>query len=249
MSLPAKNQKNSFLGLRYIRLLIQKPDSEEIEKLKQKYSYIFIYSYEKPGFKDFKIRAQQSPIIDLSQSLDEIFAKFKKNTRNEIHKTEKIKELKFKNPDENFNYSYRFYRKIKRADGVKPDIKKEFKGCLFFNAYLNKKMIVSVSCYDNGEILRLKHIVSSRKEKNFDGRVAGYATRKIIWEIIKYGKENNYEKMDLAGVNFEDPSKKGITEFKMSFGGEIKDIYICRYETKIFLLLKKILNFLGKNIN
>lgn len=244
MSLPAKNQRNSFLGLRYIRALVEKPDYAEIEKLKNEYEYIFIYSYEKPDLKDFKIKPQPSPIIDLSKGPDEIFKNFKKNTRNEIRKAEKIRELKFKNLDNDFNGSYRFYRKIKGTDGVKPDIKGEFKGCLFFNAYLNGKMVVSVTCYDNGKILRLKHIVSSRKEKDFDSKIAGYATRNIVWEICKYGTKNNYKILDLAGA-----TKEGITKFKQSFGGEEKTVYICRYETKLFSRIKKIVNFFGKNIN
>lgn len=244
MSLPAKNQKNNFLGLPYIRFLTEQLDPIEIEKLKNDYGYIFIYSYVPTELPGFRIKIQRSLIIDLSKSPEEIFKNFKKNTRNEIRKTEKIEGLEFKNLDKDSKKSYRFYKKIKKMDGVKPDIKKEFEGCLFFNAYFNNKIAVSVSVYDNGEILRLKHIVSCRKEKNFDNRISGYATRRIIWEICRYGIKNHYKFLDLAGA-----TKEGITQFKQSFGGEEKNVYICRYETKFFLQIKRIINFLGKNIN
>ena len=244
-----KSQILSLFGLKYIRLILDEINPQEIESLKKDYDYIVIYVYKKPNINGFEIKEQTISIIDLSQNPDDIFKKFKKNTRNEIYKTEKIKELKFMNLDDNFNASYKFYKKIKKQDGAIPDIKKEFLGCLFFNAYLNNKIIASVSVYDTGQVLRLKHIVSSRKESNFDSRIAGYATRRIIWEIIKYGVSRGYKKLDMAGVNLTDPSKKGIAEFKQSFGGEIFTNYICRYETKKFKFLKKIINFFGMNIN
>ena len=247
----AKNKPQilSVFGLKYIRLVLDEVNPQKIESLKKDYDYIVIYVYKKPDINDFDIKEQIISIIDLSQNPNDIFKKFKKNTRNEIHKTEKIKELRFKNLDDDFNGSYKFYKKIKKRDNAIPDIKKEFLGCLFFNTYLNDKIIVSISVYDTGQVLRLKHIVSSRKKDNFDSRLAGYATRRIIWEIIKYGKKNNYKKLDLAGVNLSDPSKTGIAEFKQSFGGEIITNYICRHETKKFKFFRKIINFFGMNIN
>ncbi len=251
MSFIAKNKPQilSIFGLKYIRLILDEINPQETKSLKKDYDYIVIYAYKKPDINDFDIKEQIISIIDLSQNPDEIFKKFKKNTRNEIRKTDSIKNLEFKIPDNNFNKSYRFYKKIKKQDGVIPDIKKEFSGCLFFNASLNNKIIASVSVYDTGQILRLKHIVSSRKKDNFDSRLSGYATRKIIWEIIKYGNNHKYKKLDMAGVNLTDPSKKGITEFKQSFGGEIIANYICRYKTKKFNFFQKIINFFGMNIN
>lgn len=251
MSFIAKNKPQilSLFGLKYIRLILDEINPQEIDSLKNNYDYIVIYVYKKPSINGFDIKEQIISIIDLSQNSEEIFKKFKKNTRNEIHKTEKIKELRFKNLDDGFAGSYNFYKKIKKQDRATPNIKEEFKNCLFFNAYIGNKMIVSVSVYDTGQVLRLKHIVSSRKEKKFDSRIAGYATRKIIWEIIKYGNSHKYKKLDMAGVNLTDPSKKGIAEFKQSFNGEIITNYICRYETKKFKFFKKILNLFGRNIN
>lgn len=247
----AKNKPQilSIFGLKYIRLILDEINNQEIELLKKDYDYIVIYAYKKPVINGFDIREQTTSIIDLSQNLDDIFKKFRKNTRNEIRKTENIKDLEFKIADNNFNESYKLYKKIKKSDGVIPDIKKEFLGCLFFNTYLNDKIIVSISVYDTGQVLRLKHIVSSRKKDNFDSRLAGYATRRIIWEVIKYGNSHKYKKLDMAGVNLSDPSKKGIAEFKQSFGGEIITNYICRHETKKFKFFRKIINFFGININ
>jgi len=241
---------SSILCFKYVRLILADINFDEIEKLKKKYSYIFFYLYNKKiDLEGFSITEKKTPIIDLSQSLDGIFRKFKKNTRNEIRKTEKIARLEFKNANNGIGQSFRFYKKIKKKDGVCPDIKADFKGCKFFNAYLAGKLIVSISCYDNRRILRLKHIVSLRKEKDFDSRIIGYATRRIIWEICKYGKGSNYKKIDLGGINFSEQGKGGVTQFKESFGAEIIDVYVYRYETRIFKLLKKILELFKRKIN
>ena len=247
--IPSKVQTASFVGFRYIRLLVENITREEVDKLKRKYSYIFIYSYSKLDLNEFHLKEQRTSIIDLSQSLDDIFKNFKKNTRNEIRKVDHIDGLRFVLPDKNTRASYRFYKKIKIADKVIPDIYKEFNGCIFANTYYNNKLIASISSYDNGEIIRLKHIVSLRKDRNFSDKLAGYATRKLIWELCRYGKKLNYKRLDLAGVNITDPAKQGIVKFKESFGGKITDIYTYRYQRKIFTALKEFIRIFKMNIN
>ena len=240
-------QDTSICGLKYIRFILERTDWAGIGRLKKRYSYIFFYVFEKQGeeLKDFSFVKKNTPLIDLTQGTEVAFKRFRKNTRNEIRKTERIKGLSFRNLDNNFGKSYRFYKKIKRKDGVSPDLKMEFNGCLFFNAYLDGKIIVSVSCYDDSkETLRLKHIVSLRKKEFFDGRIAGYATRRIIWEICKYGAKCDYKTVDLGGINFGEPDKEGIRLFKESFGGLVAPVYIYHYETRMFKLLKKILTII-----
>ncbi len=242
-------QQLSLFGLRYIREFVDTVSLEDAKKLSAAYSYVFIYSYTPTELPHFKIRMQPTPILKLDRPLPEIFGAFKKNTRNEIHKTERLPELECKGPDRDVRASYQLYAKIKRGDGVRPDIKREFKHCLFFNAYWNKKLVVSVSCYDNGKYLRLKHIVSLRKERGFDSRVAGYATRRIIWDICRWGNMSGRAWLDLGGINLAEKEKSGITAFKQSFGGEIVPMYIYRYETPAFARIKKCINLLGYNLN
>jgi len=245
-----KQQILSILGLKYIRILVENIKLSEVRVLKKKYWYVFIYSYTKLDLPEFHLKTQTTSIIDLSQPLDDIFKKFKKNTRNEIRKTETISGLQFCVPDPNIKTSYTFYKSIKKKDdNTIPDIQEEFTGCLFFNAYLNNILIVSMSCYDNGSVLRLKHIVSRRKQKKYDGRLIGYASRKLIWEICKYGKQQRHQKFDLAGMNLTDPAKQGIVIFKQSFGGELSTLYTYRYQKKLFTLLKETLRLFRMNIN
>lgn len=238
----------SILGFKYVRLILEKINLSQIEELKRKYSYLYIVTYKKIPLSGFNILCRKTAVIDLSQGLEQIFQKFNKTTRNEIRKTERITNLHFVILDNNFNEAYNLYRKVKRKDGVVPEPKSDFKECKFFNAYLKDRMIVSIACYNQNKILRLKSIVSLRKMREFDKRIMGYATRRLIWEICKYGKANGYRKLDLGNVNLTDPTKAGIAKFKISFGGDLVDNYIYRYETKIFALLRKILR-LTKIIN
>ena len=239
----------SLFGFKYIRFLTDNISEEEIASLKSKYWYIFIYSYKKLNLPDFHLKTQTTSVIDLRQTPEKIFAGFRKNTRNEIRKTYCLPGLSFGLPDLNALASYQLYKKVKISDGVPVDIRKEFTNCLFFNAYLNKEMVVSMSCYDNGIILRLKHIVSLRKEREYNPRFIGYASRRLIWEICKYAKQQNRESFDLAGLNLQDSTKRGIALFKQSFGGTITTIFIYRYQKKIFTVWKWLLLLAKKNIN
>ena len=109
-------------------------------------------------------------------------------------------------------------------------------------------MIVTMSFYDNGEIIRAKHIASVRKENVQDAKIVAQASRLLNWEVIKWGKSHGRKLFDLGGIT-NDPAKAGIRDFKRSFGGDETDIYMYRYTTRIFSFLKKILSAGGKNIN
>ncbi|PIT90992.1 hypothetical protein COU17_02745 [Candidatus Kaiserbacteria bacterium CG10_big_fil_rev_8_21_14_0_10_49_17] len=239
----------SLFGLPYSRFLTQDASLLPLDSLRKRNAYIHIYSYARAALPGFEETSQHIIIINLRHSLEDIFDAFKKNTRNEIRKTENIPELTFSIPDRKNRDSYRFYTAIKKRDGVTPDAYIEFRGCLFFNAYYKGKMIVSVSCYDTGEILRLKHIVSERKNPSFDATLIGYATRRVMWELCKYGKERGYSTIDLAGANVSEANKSGITAFKQSFGGELKEIWVYRSKTPAFRWAQKGAHMFGKNIH
>ena len=238
-----------FLGLKYARILSQKMTQQDAEDLKKKYHYVHFYSFEnKEILPDFEIRTQKTPIFDLSEDLEKIFQRFNDTCKKHIRRGERNSDLKLVADDKNFPQSYDLYQKVKSQEGAQPDLAREFKDCLFFNAYFKGEMIVTASFYDNGEIIRAKHIASLRKEMGEDAKIVAHATRGLNWEAIKWGKANNRKIFDLAGIT-DDPSKTGIKEFKMSFGGNIENIYIGRYTTPIFRFAKKIANLLGKNIH
>ncbi len=241
-------QDLSFLGLRYARILAKNVTRKDAEELKKKYHYIHIYTFEKEELFGFDVRTQRTPIFNLSEDLEEIFQKFNDTCKKHIRRGGKNPDLKLVANDKNFAESYALYQRIKNQEGAHPDLKREFENCIFFNAYFKGKMIVAMSFYDNGEIIRAKHIASLRKEMEGMDKVIAHSTRGLNWEAIKWGKSHGRRIFDLAGIT-DDPAKAGIKDFKMSFGGNIADIYICRYADPIFRIAKKVVKFLGKNIH
>ena len=241
-------QDLSFFGLAYARIVSRHVTGEEAESLKKNYQYIHAYSFAKEYLSGFEMRVQRTLVFDLSKDLEDLFKKFNDTCKKHIRRGERNTDLKLAVLDGNMSASYVLYKRVKNQEGASPDIKREFENCIFFNAYLKNEIIVTMSFYDNGEIIRAKHIASIRKEKVEDAKVVAYASRRLNWEVMKWGKSQGRKLFDLGGIT-DDPEKSGIREFKQSFGGDEVDVYIYRYATPIFSLLKKVLPILGKNIN
>lgn len=235
--------ESSVLGLKYARLIRDEIDPIEIDQLVKKYQYLYIVTYADFRFPKFDVSHRQTPTIELSQDLDEIFKNFNQTTRNEIRKTERLDGFRFLAADDDFDGSYDLYQRVKRKDGVLPEYKEDFRQCVFFNAYLNDRMIVSIACYDSGQVLRFKTITSLRKDQDIDSKIVGYATRRLVWEICQYGKGEKHNKIDFGIINLTDPSKAGIAQFKRSFGADMVDTYICRYETTAFKFVRGMFRF------
>lgn len=242
-------QDISFFGFRYARILSRYITREEAGDLKKKYHYIHLYSFKKENIPpDFHVLIQRTLIFDLSSDLEEIFNNFNDTCKKHIRRGERDADLTLIALDDNVTASYALYEKVKRQEGARPDIKREFKNCIFFNAYFKNEMIVTMSFYDNGEVIRAKHIASLRKEKGEYAKIIAHASRRLNWEVMKWGKAQGRKVFDIGGIT-DDPAKTGIREFKQSFGGAGADVYIYRYTTPIFTLLKKMLHLFGKNIN
>lgn len=244
---------NSILGLKYIRLLRREAFLEEMEELKKKYSYIFLVSYNQINITGFSVQSKQSIIIDLSAGLDNVFDNFKSNTRKEIRKTFNLNAdgLTFVPIDKQINKIYTCYKKFEYIRGWMPALKSEIKNSLVFAAYYQGAVVAGVTCYADENFIRVGKIFSLRYQcagNKINSQIIGSASRRLIFEICKYGVEHGFTSLDLGGVDFIDQKKIGISEFKSCFGGDTKDVYICRYIKKNFALLKKILFFFERDI-
>lgn len=248
--------KAKFGQFKIVRVLFNKIDYDEINELKKKFSYIFVVIYKKkteieekslPGF---SIQARQSAIIDLRLDIEEIFQKFDSNTRKEIRRAQREKGLSFVKIDTNFHAIYKCYKKFEFARGWVPTPYSEMKQHLFFTAYYKGKVISGVTCYGHKDVLRVGKIFSIRHrgQRQVKDAILGFTSRNLIFEICKYTKQYGYRWLDLGGVDFSHPDKKGIARFKMKFGSEIVDTTICRFMTPSFALVKKIGFFFRRDI-
>ncbi len=180
-------QDMSVAGLRYARILSRRITPGEADNFKKTYSYIHIYSFTKENLPGFRLRIQRTPIFDLSQDEDEIFKKFNDTCKKHIRRGERNPDLTLVLLDGDIAGSYTLYKRVKSHEGAPPDLQREFDNCLFFNAYLRGEMIVTMSFYDNGEVIRAKHIASVRKEKTEDAKTVAQASRRLNWEVMKWG--------------------------------------------------------------
>lgn len=235
-------------NLSVIKCIYKEINKNIFYELIKKYDYIYLVSYNYIDLSfnniDFSLNNIEylkkiTPIIDLKNSVDNIFKKFRTNTRRGINQTFKIENLKFINLDKNYKEIYELNKNFEYSHGWKPTIIDEFINGYTFSAYYNNKIIAIISCNIDNNIIRVTNIASNRLENNNEyNKIVGYATRRLVYEICKWGVENNSEFFDLGIINLLDPTKKGIASFKSSFGGEIVDTYIYRYKSKQFLNLK-----------
>jgi lipid II:glycine glycyltransferase (peptidoglycan interpeptide bridge formation enzyme) len=69
------------------------------------------------------------------------------------------------------------------------------------------------------------------------------ANKLLIWEAIKFGKENGMEILDFGGfsLNKNDSEKMRINTFKKGFGGELKKVYsYSKNYSKLYVILSEI---------
>ena len=224
-----------------IRRIYEKIDFNTLNNLKEIYDYIYLVSYNYINTQGLNISVfeKKTPIIHLNKSFDDIFINFKSNTKNEIRKTFKIEGLNFVNFDKNYEEIFNLNKLFETNKGWKPTIIDEFKNGNTFSAYYKNELMAFVFCNIDNNIIRVTNIASNRKKNSNEyNKIIGYSTRRLIYEICKWGLDNNIVFVDLGIINFTDPSKKGIAKFKSSFGADIIDTYIYRYKNKKFLDLK-----------
>ncbi|MCJ7571144.1 MAG: GNAT family N-acetyltransferase [Candidatus Thermoplasmatota archaeon] len=195
---------------------------------------IFPYCKNKVEAKGFVRYEKLTSIIDLTQDLDTIWQKFHHNTKRGI------KQANEQGVKISINYGYEQFYKIYKKFLIKKDFNSIFKifrtGIITLNKIKNRTLFVAEY---NGEILGGRRVLEDdstlelwigaskrledEKEKS---KLIGSANRLMLWEAIKYAKERGIKEFDFGGLFPEDkaendPIKKGINSFKLSFGGDI----------------------------
>ena len=222
-------------------------EDDKIDKYldKKKYQKIVIISYKKLDLgKDFYVHHKLTPNIYLDKKLDDILANFNDTSRNETKRTFKNLDLKFISDDKNFKEVYGVYKNFEYAQDRMPFSKGAMKDYIVFSAYYKGELISIILCFNSFPYLRARSICSKRleiedKEKY---KVISNATRRLVYEICKYGKEHGYKLFDLGSmpVNLKDKKKEGIAKFKGAFGGKLEDEYTYAYKSKTYRTFEKL---------
>lgn len=235
-----------FRHLNYRRTIYQNVPSrkDEIISFTREFDYIYLIGYHPIEIQGFSMLPKKTPIINLAGSIDDIYKMFNPTTRNEINRTYRDPDLRFTILDSNISEIYALHVGFEFAQNRTPLLKKELSHSKVFTAYYKNKLIALVSCFDCDQVLRVGQICSLRldiAQDSLEYKLISYASRRLIYEVCKYGIANDFHFLDLGIVNLSDPTKMGVVKFKTSFTNEIKDTFIYRYETDAFSKLRSTL--------
>jgi hypothetical protein len=219
------------LGLKYHRLIFDNFSADDTINLKTDYDYSFLVSYGKFNDNSYETVYKNTLMLDLNQGIDTLFSKFKPTVRNEIRRSEKIDGLKFHYTIDNFETFYKFYSDCEHDRGWYPVPETEIKNSIIIYCSYNDVPISGMSGYTHGNKMRIGRIFSVRRSIKMDqpNLVYGAASKRIVFDFCKYAIEKGYESLDLGGVDLNTEAKSGISDFKLSFGGELKNVTIGRY--------------------
>lgn len=222
-------------GCTFVRLYLLQGEhvTELIDHATRGCDYVFAYSLVDLGdLEEFSKEKKLSQVISLNGAESAVFGQLHKTNRKKIRRTYHDREINIVVDDPARDESYEFYRRIKEAEGVRPDFVEDFSSVRWINAYYRDELVSSTSWYHNQKVLRGKHYVSIRKQSDIDTALIGRLTRRLFWEACVLGIDGGMRYVDLGGLDPRDPGKQGIYEFKRSFGGETVGMYIYRRWTK-----------------
>ncbi|TSC79442.1 MAG: hypothetical protein G01um101429_429 [Parcubacteria group bacterium Gr01-1014_29] len=187
------------------------------------------------------VRQKKTIIIQLDTPIEDIFRKFNDTARNEVRRTERMNDLVFTRNDGKWNDVYTMYKAHRKERGLPIHPLKFLQWGMQFNAYWQGRLISTITCYDAKPYLRIQNIFSriAADDKELR-RTSGFAARRLVYELCKFGSQNGYTLLDMASANITNSAKAGITRFKSSFGGTIADEYIYTYKGAVPRLFGKL---------
>jgi lipid II:glycine glycyltransferase (peptidoglycan interpeptide bridge formation enzyme) len=189
------------------------------------------FSYKDFNITGFKKKEGLTTVIDLEQSLDDIWLKFRKKfIAKQIKRGERNSVIIKLSKD--YNDFKKIYKKFREENNLgKEKLDLLFKNTFFIAAYYQNKMVAGGIFVNDEENMRALVLASLRGDGNRE--IIGQANRMLIWEIIKYAKNRGIKLFDLGGiaVNSEYRHQVTLAEFKEAFGGYRKK---CYYYYKVY---------------
>jgi hypothetical protein len=171
-------------------------------------------------------------IIDLTQSLDEIWGGMKNSScRYPIKRG--VREGVVVEESRDFRAFMAMDVEFRKCKGLSPRSQSKYdsfsRGVLLL-ARIGGEIIAGHIYFSDGRTTRW--IAGCSKRLSGRHQIVGFANRLLIWEAIKYAKNNGNIEFDLGGyyVGKSNKEKENINFFKESFGGKrVKQFYTCKY--------------------
>lgn len=220
---------------------------ESIRPFLQGYARTHVYSYqplELPAF--HLLKEKPTPFIPLSgTTAEEVLSSFRDTTRNEVRRTFKMPELSFtiQRPDAE---TYAFYAAATRSQGRRPQRAGLFRDARVAVARRAGVVLSTIAFVPAKPVVKVLTISSLRRESADaqERNLIGFASKRLIYELCAYGIDNGYDGVDLGYVNLTDAAKRGISDFKTGFGGEVRTEWQYVRESRLVALLRRCRSYL-----
>jgi lipid II:glycine glycyltransferase (peptidoglycan interpeptide bridge formation enzyme) len=181
------------------------------------------------NLKDFQKVEDITSILDLTQSLDQISKNMCQSTRRSINKAIKYGIIiKINENYEEFIDIVKYFRKSKRLTPFKLTAEFMKKNATLFVAELNGEILSGHLYLEDKN--NMYWYLSASKRLNCSpekAKIIAKANRLMVWEAIKYSKDNGIKEFDLGGFHVESNSSSVVEDstFKERFGGRIVTRY------------------------
>ena len=202
----------------------------------KKSAMVNYFSYNDYDVLGFKKKEGLTTVVDLEQSLEEIWSKFRKKfIAKQIKRGERNGIIIRQSKDyKDFKKIYKIFREENNLNKEKLNLL--FKHTFFIAAYYQNEMIAGGIFVNDQKNMRALILASLRGRS--DREIIGQANRMLIWETIKIAKEKGIKLFDLGGIapDSQDKHQVSLAEFKEAFGGYRKK---CYYYHKVYSPLLK----------
>lgn len=217
--------------IKYHRILTDNFYEDKNEELLRNFNYSFVISYGDFESKSYNVIDKNAVIIKLDKGIDSFLSKFSASVRNHIRRFDKLDELALHKSIGNKENFYKFYTECENSRGWKPVPKNEIFNSIVYYVSHNGVPISGISAYECENKIRVGRIFSLRNTTSIEksNLIFGVAVKKLIYEFCIYSIENNYEYLDLGGIDLKSDLKSGVAAFKLSFSDVIVPVKIGRY--------------------
>lgn len=152
--------------------------------------------------------------------------------RNEIRRSFKIEEFTIEINTTPLDELFSFHSLCEKERSWFPVPPEELSASTIVCVRYQDELIAGMSAYYEKDFLRVGRIFSRRKSEKYQDIpqvVFSSASRRVVYELTRIAFEKGLKYLDLGGISTDDSSKSGITKFKMSFGSEMKSVFLGRY--------------------
>ena len=199
---------------------------------KSKVDIVRYFQYHEDDLKNIKTPFSTN-IINLNISNEEIFSKFRKSIKSEIHQAVKNHHVMtnlYYNPTVDtvdkfclYYNSIAFIKKLAYANKSKLLRLKE--NILISNAVFDENIVVwHVYIFDTDRI-RLLYSCSMQVKETELFRIVSKANKLLHYEDIKSANKKEYKIFDFGGISLVDDKVAGIDQFKLGFSKDIETTY------------------------